>query len=69
MNADDNEQFNQDSLVLDTEEDEPPYVEYDISVSPSDPSLELLTKQFEREDVIYLFIKEILFGTSNRLQN
>tara|TARA_B110000008_G_scaffold247427_1_gene258865 strand:- start:52 stop:1161 length:1110 start_codon:yes stop_codon:yes gene_type:complete len=55
INADDNEQFNQDSLVLDTEEDEPPYVEYDISVSPSDPSLELLTKQFEREDVIIPF--------------
>ena len=32
-----------------TEEfDEVPYVEFDISVSPSDPSLELLSQQISR---------------------
>jgi hypothetical protein len=42
---------------LDTEDelDEVPYVEYDISVSPSDPSLELLSNQIERGDIIIPF--------------
>lgn len=42
---------------LDTEDetDEVPYVEYDISVSPSDPSLELLSSQIERGDIIIPF--------------
>jgi Protein of unknown function DUF262 len=35
--------------------DEAPYVEYDISVSPSDPTLELLAQQIERGDVIIPF--------------
>jgi uncharacterized protein with ParB-like and HNH nuclease domain len=37
------------------ETDEAPYVEYDISVSPSDPTLELLVQQIERGDVIIPF--------------
>lgn len=42
---------------LDTEEetDEVPYVEFDISVSPSDPTLELLSQQIERGDIIIPF--------------
>ena len=37
------------------EVDDVPYVEYDISVSPSDPTLELLAQQIERGDVIIPF--------------
>lgn len=42
---------------LDTEEevDEVPYVEFDISVSPSDPTLELLAQQITRSDIIIPF--------------
>ena len=42
---------------FDTEEeiDEVPFVEFDISVSPSDPSLELLVQQIERGDIIIPF--------------
>lgn len=42
---------------LDTAEepDDVPYVEFDISVSPSDPSLELLTQQIDRKDIIIPF--------------
>lgn len=46
-----------DEVALQTEEenDETPYVEYDISVSPSDHSLELLAQKVEREDIIIPF--------------
>lgn len=44
-----------DDLELELEEDEEPYVEFDISVSPSDPSLELLAQQVERGDIIIPF--------------
>lgn len=42
---------------LNTEEeiDEIPFVEFDISVSPSDPTLELLAQQVSREDIIIPF--------------
>lgn len=42
---------------LDTEEeaDEVPFVEFDISVSPSDPSLELLAQQIDRDDIVIPF--------------
>lgn len=42
---------------LNTEEevDEAPFVEFDISVSPSDPTLELLAAQVERGDIIVPF--------------
>lgn len=46
-----------DEDILDTEEeqDDAPFVEFDISVSPSDPTLELLATQIEREDIIIPF--------------
>lgn len=37
------------------ENDDQPYVEFDISVAPSDPSLELLSSQIERGDIIVPF--------------
>jgi len=37
------------------ETDEEPYVEFDISVAPSDPSLELLASQIARDDIIVPF--------------
>jgi len=42
---------------LDTEEevDEVPFVEFDISVSPSDPTLELLSSQVNRGDIVIPF--------------
>jgi uncharacterized protein DUF262 len=47
----------QQSEELETEEeiDEAPYVEFDISVAPSDPSLELLVKQLATNDIIVPF--------------
>src|SRR5690349_14662202 len=44
-----------DDLELIEETDDSPYVEFDISVSPSDPSLELLAQQIERGDMIIPF--------------
>ena len=44
-----------DGLKTVEESDEVPYVEYDISVSPSDPTLELLSQQIERGDVVIPF--------------
>jgi hypothetical protein len=49
------EDIDGDELTTETETDEAPYVEFDISVSPSDPSLELLTSQIERGDIIIPF--------------
>ncbi len=45
----------QEDLKTEDEADEVPYVEFDISVSPSDPSLELLAQQIERGDIIIPF--------------
>ncbi|WP_417618726.1 DUF262 domain-containing protein [Parasphingorhabdus sp.] len=44
-----------DELRTEEEIDEVPYVEFDISVSPSDPSLELLAKKIEDKDIIIPF--------------
>lgn len=44
-----------DELDLEEEADEAPHVEFDIAVSPSDPSLELLAQQIERGDIIIPF--------------
>lgn len=44
-----------DDLVTEEEIDEVPEVEFDISISPSDPSLELLAQQIERGDIIIPF--------------
>jgi hypothetical protein len=47
--------------VLDLEEeiDESPFVEFDISVSPSDPTLELLASQVSRGDIIIPFYQRL----------
>lgn len=42
-------------LSVEDENDEVPHVEFDISVSPSDPTLELIVQQIEREDIIIPF--------------
>lgn len=47
--------YNTEELTTEDELDDVPYVEYDISVSPSDPSLELLAQQIERKDIIIPF--------------
>lgn len=42
-------------LALEEETDEVPFVEFDISVSPSDPTLELLADQVQRGDIVIPF--------------
>lgn len=49
------EQYDDTDLEIGEEADDIPYVEYDISVSPSDPSLEMIAKQLERGDMIIPF--------------
>jgi len=44
-----------DELTVVDESDDTPYVEYDISVSPTDPTLELLFQQIARGDMIIPF--------------
>ena len=44
-----------EDLETEEESDETPYVQYEISVSPSDPSLELLSQQIGRGDIIIPF--------------
>lgn len=46
--------YNED-LELEDEQDDIPYVEYDISVSPSDLSLELLANKIDNADIIIPF--------------
>ena len=46
---------NSEDLETELEQDETPYVEFDISVSPSDPTLELLSNQLNNEDIIIPF--------------
>lgn len=45
----------EDELSTEIEIDETPFVEFDISVSPSDPSLELLVTQLNRQDIVIPF--------------
>lgn len=45
----------EDQLETVEEQDEEPHVEFDISVAPSDPSLELLATQIDRGDIIVPF--------------
>lgn len=45
----------EEQLEIVEEHDDEPYVEFDISVAPSDPSLELLATQIERGDIIVPF--------------
>ena len=44
-----------DEFATEDELDEQPFVDFDISVSPSDPSLELLSQQIDRGDIIIPF--------------
>lgn len=45
----------QGELQLEEEIDEVPYVEFDISVSPADPTLELLANKITSKDIIIPF--------------
>ncbi len=51
------EQDDDDDEALKTEEenDETPFVEFDISVSPADPTLELLANKVQQKDIIIPF--------------
>ncbi|HDD2178216.1 TPA: DUF262 domain-containing protein, partial [Salmonella enterica] len=40
---------------MEEESDDTPFVEFDISVSPSDPTLELLVNQINRKDIVIPF--------------
>jgi len=44
-----------DDLNTEDEIEEEPYVEFDLSISPSDPTLELFTQQIDRGDIIIPF--------------
>jgi hypothetical protein len=48
-----------DTVEIEEENDESPFVEFDISVSPSDPTLELLASQVERGDIIIPFYQRL----------
>lgn len=48
-----------DSFETEDENDESPFVEFDISVSPSDPTLELLASQVQRRDIIIPFYQRL----------
>ncbi|EAB0110495.1 DUF262 domain-containing protein, partial [Salmonella enterica subsp. enterica serovar 4,[5],12:i:-] len=41
-----------DEILMEEESDDTPFVEFDISVSPSDPTLELLVNQINRKDIV-----------------
>lgn len=47
-------EFN-DELLVEEESDEPPFVEFDISVSPADPTLELLASKVAQDEIIIPF--------------
>lgn len=49
------DEIDTDEFDTEAENDEVPFVEFDISVSPSDPSLELLSNQVIRGDIIVPF--------------
>ncbi|WP_299303455.1 DUF262 domain-containing protein [uncultured Litoreibacter sp.] len=49
------EETTYDDLETVEDDDETPFVEFDISVAPSDPSLELLAAQIERKDIVIPF--------------
>lgn len=54
LNAQDDE-INESLVDTEEEVDETPFVEFDISVSPADPTLELLVTQIIRNDIIIPF--------------
>lgn len=44
-----------EELTTEEENDEAPFVEFDISVSPADPTLELLANKIQKNDIIIPF--------------
>ena len=48
-------EYREDELNTEEENDESPFVEFDISVSPSDPTLELLANKIQQNDIIIPF--------------
>lgn len=48
-------EINESFVDTEDEIDETPFVEFDISVSPADPTLELLVNQINRDDIIIPF--------------
>lgn len=44
-----------DEIDIEEETDEIPFVEFDISVSPADPTLELLANKVQQKDIIIPF--------------
>lgn len=50
-----NEQIEGEELTTEEENDETPFVEFDISVSPADPTLELLANKMNEGDIIVPF--------------
>lgn len=52
---DKDEEINESHVDTEEEIDETPFVEFDISVSPADPTLELLVNQIIRDDIIIPF--------------
>lgn len=54
LNQDDRE-INESYVITEEEQDDTPFVEFDISVSPADPTLELLVNQINRNDIIIPF--------------
>ena len=44
-----------DDLTIEEEADDTPFVEFDISVSPADPTLELLSNKVLQGDIIVPF--------------
>ncbi|TVQ36596.1 MAG: DUF262 domain-containing protein [Geminicoccaceae bacterium] len=49
------EMSDEEELKLEVENDETPFVEFDISVSPADPTLELLASKVNQKDIIIPF--------------
>lgn len=49
------ENIDDDELAVEEESDEAPYIEFDISVSPSDPTLEFLAHKVKNGDILIPF--------------
>jgi hypothetical protein len=49
------EEIENDEFATEEETDETPFVEFDISVSPADPTLELLANKVQQNDIIVPF--------------
>ena len=56
------DQVHEDELKTEEESDEAPFVEFDISVSPADPTLELLANKVQQKDIIIPFYQRSMSG-------